>query len=73
MEEVKFNNLNELYERVIPSLELKVKLLKEQNINVTKDDIWNYLSNEWKNTKNLTLYDIVNDIMTLDGNKLKEV
>ena len=73
MEEVKFNNLNELYERVIPSLELKVKLLKEQNINVTKEDIWNYLSNKWKSTMNLTLYDIVNDIMILDGNKLKEV
>ena len=73
MEEVKFDNLNELYERVIPSLELKVKLLREQNINVTKEDIWNYLSNIWKNTKNLTLYDIVNDIMILDGNKLKEV
>ena len=73
MEEVKFDNLNELYERVIPCLELKVKLLKEQNIEITRDDIWNYLSNKWKNSKNLTLFDIVNDIMILDGNKLKEV
>ena len=73
MKEVKFDNLQELYERVIPSLELKVKLLKEQNITTTKEDIWNYLSKKWKNGKNLTLFDIVNDIMILDGNKLKEV
>ncbi len=70
MEEVKFNNIKELYERVIPCLELKVKLLKKQNINVTKEDIWNSLSNKWKNSNNLTLFDIVNDIMILDGNNL---
>ena len=29
MEEVIFDNLNELYKRVTPSLELKVRLLKE--------------------------------------------
>ena len=73
MEEVKFDNIKELYERVIPCLELKVKLLKEQKIDTTKEDIWNYLSNKWKNSNNLTLFDIVNDIMILDGNKLKEV
>ena len=73
MKEVKFDNIKELYERVIPCLELKVKLLKEQNIDITKEDIWNYLSNKWKNSNNLTLFDIVNDIMILDGNKLKEV
>ena len=70
MEEVKFNNIKELYERVIPCLELKVKLLKKQNINVSKEDIWDYLSNKWKNCNNLTLFDIVNDIMILDGNNL---
>lgn len=70
MEEVKFNNIKELYERVIPCLELKVKLLKKQNINVSKEDIWDYLSNKWKNCNNLTLFDIVNDIMILDGNNI---
>ncbi len=70
MEEVNFNSINELYERVVPALELKVQLLNEQNIEVNKNDIWNYLSNKWKNSNNLTLFDIVNDIMILDGNNL---
>ncbi len=70
MEEVNFNSINELYERVVPCLELKVKLLNDQNIETNKEDIWNYLSNKWKNSNNLTLFDIVNDIMILDGNNL---
>ena len=70
MEEVNFNSINELYERVVPALELKVQLLNEQNIETNKKDIWNYLSNKWKNSNNLTLFDIVNDIMILDGNNL---
>ena len=70
MEEVNFNSINELYERVVPALELKVQLLNDQNIETNKVDIWNYLSNKWKNSNNLTLFDIVNDIMILDGNNL---
>jgi hypothetical protein len=70
MEEVNFNSINELYERVIQCLELNVKLLNDQNIETNKEDIWNYLSNKWKNSNNLTLFDIVNDIMILDGNNL---
>jgi len=70
MEEVNFNSINELYERVVPALELKVQLLNEQNIETNKKDIWDYLSNKWKNSNNLTLFDIVNDIMILDGNNL---
>ena len=37
MEEVNFNSINELYERVIPCLELKVKLLNDQNIETNKE------------------------------------
>ena len=71
---VEFNNINELFERVYPCLELKQKLLRLQGINISIKKLWDYLAgNYWKDALNLTLYDMVNDIMILDGNKLKEV
>ncbi|MBQ6538966.1 MAG: hypothetical protein IJL76_01660 [Bacilli bacterium] len=70
---VEFNNINELFERVYPCLKLKKKLLYLQGVDVSIKFIWDYFTDDWKNSINLTLYDMVNDIMMLDVNNLKEV
>ena len=71
---VEFNNINELFERVYPCLKLKQRLLHTQGFDISIKSMWNYLAeNTWKNSINLTLYDMVNDIMILDINNLKEV
>lgn len=70
---VEFNNINELFERVYPCLKLKQRLLYRQGVNVSIKYLWEYLSDTWRNSINLTLYDMVNDIMILDVNNLKEV
>ncbi len=70
---VEFNNINELYERIYPCLKLKQRLLKTQGFDISIRSLWEFLSNTWKNSSNLTLYDMVNDIMILDINSLKEV
>ena len=76
--EIDFNNIEDLYVRVLPSLRLKQRLLMKQGHSIGISNIWDYLTKEkWAKANNLTLYDIVNDIMTLDAieviNYYKEV
>lgn len=67
-----FNTKEELFVRVRPALNAKLQELRRLNYyNITEMDIWNYLSeNKWSKTKNLSLSDIVSDIMHLDNNRL---
>ena len=71
MEEIKFESLNELFNRLYPAFNTKVCELKRSGINVSEVKLWNYLKeNKWSNSKNLTLYDMVDDIFSLDKEKL---
>ena len=67
-----FNTQEELFIRVRPALHSKLEELKRLNFpNINEKDIWNYLSEvKWQKSKNLTLSDIVSDIMHIDNNKL---
>ena len=62
----------ELYQGLIPALNVKVKYLKKANHKeITKEDIWNYLKEtKWKNSIDLTLADMVQDILHTDNNEL---
>lgn len=66
--EEKFNDINELYKRVLPALNTKVNELKREKINnVNSKDIWYYcVRNIWNNKKDLRIYDMVNDILNID-------
>lgn len=68
-----FSSLEELYKRVEPALKSKTLDLKRRGINyVQKEDVWNYLKkNVWSKKTNLTLGEIVNDIMTLSNTELE--
>ena len=66
---IEFNNLLELKTRITPALKTKVK---ELNSYVTEEDIWNYLKIKWKKETNLTLYDIINDIINLKKEDIEE-
>ena len=67
-----FNSKEELYERVLPALKLKVKEFKRLgNSNITCLDVWDYLIySSWKSGENLMLSDIVNDILYLEIDKV---
>ena len=60
-----FNTIGELYKHVLPALKSKVRELKNLNLTgVEERDIWNYLkNNKWCGETDLTLFDIVNDIL----------
>ena len=66
---IEFNNLQELKTRITPALNTKVK---EINSYVTEEDIWKYLKTKWKTSTNLTLYDIINDIIKLKKEEIEE-
>lgn len=66
---MEFNNLFELKERVMPALRKKESDLKLQNFDITLDDIWNDLKlNKWSKSKDLSLNEIVNDILKYNPN-----
>ncbi len=67
--DIEFKNLLELKTRITPALKTKVK---ELNSYVTEEDIWNYLKIKWKESNNLTLYDIINDIINIKKEEIEE-
>lgn len=64
-----YNSQKELYEAVEPAMRVKLRLLKNRDCdNITKEDIWNYLrDSKWRNSVNLGLAEVVNDIIHADN------
>ncbi len=66
---IEFKDVKELYKRVLPALKLKKRLLLKKGINVSENDIFEYLAKKkWSKGFNLSLNDIVNDIINADDN-----
>lgn len=74
MEELEFKTLEELYKKLLPALNTKVSDLNRANIKYVKEiDIWNYLKDTtWKFREDLTLGEMVNDILTVSNFKIDE-
>ena len=64
-----YKNQKELYEVLIPAMNVKLKLLKKSKyLDITYDDIWEYLRDfKWKDSVDLTLSDMVQDIIHTDN------
>jgi len=67
-----FSSLRELYFKVRPVLKIKKEELNKMGMNhIVEADIWNYLKNKkWMKTTNLSLSELVNDILECDIEKL---
>ena len=74
MDNIKFNNLEELYQRLKPAMETKVDELKRDNIKyVNVNDIWEYLKKyKWSKSNNLSLSDCVDDILNTPNAEYKK-
>lgn len=74
MEEVKFESQEDLYQRLLPALKSKKKLLSIDGFkSVKKGDIWDYLRyNKWSNQSGLELCDMVDDILNADNAAIAE-
>ena len=64
-----YKSQRELYLSLIPALNVKLRLLKNSDYkNIDKIDIWNYLKiSKWKYSINLTISEMVNDIIHADN------
>ena len=67
--EVTFQSEQELYQHVMPALHAKRMDLKRHQLPYIKEeDIWNYLKiTKWSKSVNLTLAEMVNDIIHTDN------
>lgn len=67
--DITFNSLEELYNRIKPALITKKEEMRRSGyIYIKIEDIWNYLKEEkWINSKNLSLYRMVNDVLNADN------
>ena len=70
---MEYKNQLDLYQDLRPVFRVKERLNGVNGYSdVTINDIWHYLAiNKWKNSTNLTLSDIVNDIITVDISMIK--
>lgn len=70
--DITFNSLEELYERIKPALVTKKQEMRRNGYEYIKEeDIWNYLKEiKWRNSKDLSLYEMVNDVLNCDDYKI---
>ena len=67
MEEIRFESLTALYERLYPAFNTKCNELKSNNIDVSEIDLWNYLKDhKWKNSRDISMVSLVEDILHVD-------
>ena len=65
---MEFTSLQQLYRKLLPAFNVKKRLIKNSKYkNITNENIWKYLSEtKWKNSCNLSLPEMINDIITVD-------
>ncbi len=69
--DIKFNSAYELYNKVLPALRVKRRELNKKGKNVKENDIFlSLIKDKWKEETNLTLNEVVNDILNYNGNDI---
>ncbi len=74
MDEIKFSSLKDLYNSVLPALKCRSNELKRNGYSyIHEEDIWNYLKEtKWINGINLTLYDMVSNILDVSFEEIDD-
>lgn len=67
-----YKSLKELYQALIPALNVKLRTLKAYGIDdMKREDIWEYLKvTRWKIATNLSISEMVNDIINVSNIEL---
>lgn len=66
-----YNSQRELFMSLKCVFEVKRRINNYYKYDISDNDIWRFLSKKWCNDVNLSLFDIVNDIINLDINLMK--
>ncbi len=69
-----FSSLEELYQRLLPALKSKEQELHQNHmIYIHINDIWQYFRlNKWNRGVNLTLFDMVDDILNTNNEEIDD-
>lgn len=67
--DIEFNSVKELYNRLLPALRTKKNEMNRCGYTyIQEEDIWNYLKQiKWQNATNLSLYEMVGDVLNTDN------
>lgn len=70
---IEFQSIKELYDRLLPALKTKKTEMLRLGIDyIQEEDIWNYLKEiKWKKASNLSLYEMVNDVLNTDNSLIE--
>lgn len=71
---MEITSLGQLYKKLIPAFNVKKRLiLNSRYKQLNNEDIWVFLvENKWKKSYGLTISDMVNDIITIDLDKINK-
>jgi hypothetical protein len=61
--DLEFKSIEELKNRVMPALRIRVRELRNEKYSVDEDSLWEYFVRIWQDKKNLTLADLVDDVL----------
>lgn len=62
-----YKNMRELFNSLKPAFDVKLRLINKDYDYITRTDIWNYLKiNKWCKDVNLSISEMVDDIMMVD-------
>ena len=68
---MEYTSQEELYLALLPVFNVKKRILSITKYNIDNKSIWLYLiNNKWKNSYNLTISEVVNDIITIEPEKI---
>lgn len=71
---MEFTSLKQLYRKLLPAFNVKRRIvLNSKYKEITNENIWLYLTEtKWKNSHNLSLPEMINDIITVDLAEIKK-
>ena len=68
---MEYSSERELFESLRGAFNVKLRMIQDEYDYIKMTDIWNYLKiNKWCKIKNLSLSEIVNDIINVDIDKV---
>lgn len=68
---MEYNSEKELFKDIEGALKVKLRMIKGKYDNISMQDIYSYLKiNKWRYDKNLTISEVVNDIINVDITKV---
>lgn len=69
---MEYTSQKELYIALLPVFKVKHRLISITDYKITNKQIWKYLTDsKWKNSHDLTISEVVNDIINVDIEKLE--